>query len=153
MSIQENKDLAKRYMQEVYVNGNLDFVDECVDCHMEEHEDFGDQKPAGLNGIKELVRVFRAAFPDINVTIEDEVAEGDKVFFRASWEGTHAGMFAGLPPTGKRIYFSSMDEIRVRNGKIVEHWGVTDTTALMAQLGAISMPAEYPGGSSLYLDG
>ncbi|MFA6000912.1 MAG: ester cyclase [Thermoleophilia bacterium] len=153
MSIDENKALAHRYLEEVYGKGNLDIVDECLDRDVEDHEEFGDQKPAGLVGIKELVMAFRAAFPDINVTIEDLVAEGDRVFIRANWEGTHKGEFMGISPTGKRIFFSSMDEIRISDGKIKEHWGITDTIALATQLGAISMEDEYPGGSSLYLDG
>ena len=153
MSMEENKALAHRYLEEVYAKGNLDVVDECLDSDIQDHEEFGDQKPAGLVGIKELVRAFRAAFPDISVTIEDLVAEGDRVFIRSNWEGTHKGEFMGISPTGKHIYFSSMDEIRISSGKIKEHWGITDTMYLATQLGAVSMPAEYPGESSLYLDG
>lgn len=153
MSSETNKDIARRYLEEVYGKGDLDLVDELLDSGIQDHEDFGDQKPAGRTGIKELVKVFRTAFPDIRVSIEDMVAEGDKVFLRCSWEGTHKSEFAGIEPTGKHITFDSMDEIRFSDGVIQEHWGVTDTMGLLAQLGAIGQHVEYPGGSSLYLDG
>lgn len=153
MSIEDNKALARRYLEEVYSKGNLEVIDECLDRDIQDHEEFGDQMPAGLVGVRELVKAFRAAFPDISVTIDDLVAEDDRVFIRASWVGTHKGEFMGISPTGKRIYFSSMDEIRVGDGMIKEHWGITDTISLVMQLGAVSIPDEYPGGSSLYLDG
>jgi steroid delta-isomerase-like uncharacterized protein len=153
MSAAANKDLARRYIEEVYSKGNLDIIDNLLDVDIQEHEEFGDQKPAGRVGIKELVKTLRQAFPDIRVTIEDVVAEGDRVFIRASWEGTHQGEFMGIGPTGKHIFFTSMDAIRFSDGKIKEHWGITDTMGLMMQLGAIGAHVEYPGGSSLYLDG
>ncbi|MBI5869957.1 MAG: ester cyclase [Actinobacteria bacterium] len=153
MSSEANKDTARRYLEEVYGNGNLELVDELLDSGIQDHEDFGDQKPAGRTGIKELVKVFRTAFPDIRVSIEDMVAEGEKVFMRCRWEGTHQNEFAGIEATGKHIYFDSMDEIRFNDGVIQEHWGVTDTMGLLAQLGGIEPHVEYPGGSSLYLDG
>ncbi|MFA5802834.1 MAG: ester cyclase [Thermoleophilia bacterium] len=127
MSIEDNKVLARRYLEEVYSRGNLEVIDECLDRDIQDHEEFGDQMPAGLVGVRELVKAFRAAFPDISVTIDDLVAEGDRVFIRASWVGTHKGEFMGISPTGKRIYFSSMDEIRVGDDRIKEHWRITDT--------------------------
>lgn len=153
MTAEANKDIARRYLEEVYGKGNLELVDELLDSGIQDHEDFGDQKPAGRTGIKELVKVFRTAFPDIRVSIEDMVAEGDRVFMRCRWEGTHQSEFAGIEATGKQIYFDSMDEIRFSDGVIREHWGVTDTMGLLAQLGGIEPHVEYPGGSSLYLDG
>jgi len=153
MSAEANKETARRYLEEVYGQGNLDLIDELLDPTIEDHEDFGDQKPAGKTGIKELVKAFRAAFPDIRVSIEDMVAEGDRVCVRCSWVGTHQGEFAGIAATGKQIHFTSMDEIRFNDGVIQEHWGITDTMSLLTQLDAIGPHVEYPGGSSLYLDG
>lgn len=153
MSADANKDIARRYLEEVYGKGNLELVDELLDAGIQDHEDFGDQKPAGRTGIRELVKAFRSAFPDISVSIEDMASEEDKVFMRCRWEGTHRGEFAGVEATGKPVSFTSMDEIRVSDGVIQEHWGVTDTVGLLSQLGAIEPHVEYPGGSSLYLDG
>lgn len=101
---------------EVYARGNLGLIDELIDVDIQEHEDIGDQKPAGRNGLKDLVEV-------------------------------------GIEPSGRRIFFTSMDEIRFEDGKIKEHWGVSDTMGLMLQLGGLGAHVEYPGGSSLYLDG
>lgn len=153
MSAETNKDIARRYLDEVYGKGNLDLVDELIANDVLDHEEFGDQKPAGRTGIKELVRAFRTAFPDISVSIQDMVAEGDRIFMRSTWEGTHQNEFAGIEATGKHISFDSMDEILFKDGLIHEHWGITDTVGLLAQLGAIGQHVEYPGGSSLYLDG
>jgi len=153
MAVATNKDLARRYLEEVYANGNLDVVDELLDEDIQDHEDFGDQKPAGRTGIKELVKAFRTAFPDISLSIDDAVAEGDRVFLRCTWQGTHQSRFMGVEATGKHIFFTSMDEIRFSGGTIKEHWGITDTLSLMTQLGVIEPLVEYPGGSSLYLDG
>lgn len=153
MAAEENKALARRYMEEVYAKGNLDVVDELLAEDIQDHEEFVDQKPAGRAGIKELVRAFRKAFPDISVTIDDLAAEGDRVFIRCSWEGTHQGELMGIEASGKRVFFTSMDEIRFGDARIKEHWGVTDSMGLMMQLGAIPASIEYPGGSSIYLDG
>jgi len=153
MSVEENKAHARRYLEEAFAKGNLEIIDELLDIDVQEHEEIVDQKPAGRSGIKELVRAFRVAFPDISVTIEDVVAEGDRVFLRASWEGTHERDFMGVEATGKRIYFTSIDELRFDGGKIKEHWGVTDTMGVMMQLGGLQPHVEYPGSSSLYLDG
>lgn len=81
------------------------------------------------------------------------MAEGHRVFMRSSWTGTQKGEFMGIEPSGRRIFFTSMDEIRFEDGKIKEHWGVSDTMGLMLQLGRLGAHVEYPGGSSLYLDG
>ena len=81
------------------------------------------------------------------------LAEGDRVFSRCSWEGTQQGELMGIEPSGKHVFFTSMDEIRFSDGRIEEHWGVTDSMGLMMQLAAIPAPIEYPGGSSIYLDG
>ena len=84
--------------------------------------------------------MLRSAFPDLNATIEDMVAEGDKVAIRITWKGTQKGDFMGVPPTGKSVSFGVMDIVRVAEGKCVEHWGETDFMGLMQQLGAIPAP-------------
>ena len=95
---------------------------------------------AGKRGIVEAVSAFRSAFPDLNVTIEDEFAEGDRIFLRTTWRGTHRGEFMGIGATGRSVSFESMDEIRMADGKLKEHWGVTNTLSLLMQLGALKMP-------------
>jgi predicted ester cyclase len=89
-----------------------------------------------------LTAGLRSAFPDFKATIEDIVAEGDKVVVRQTFSGTHKGEFMGVPPTGKSISIGVIDIIRVDGGKFVEHWGQMDTTGMIQQLGAIPGPGQ-----------
>jgi steroid delta-isomerase-like uncharacterized protein len=88
----------------------------------------------GPDGVKAHIRALRAAFPDLQVTIDDIVAESDLVAVRATWRGTHQGEFRGVPPIGRKITFSGMVFWRVAGGMIRERWGLIDTVALMRQL-------------------
>ena len=84
--------------------------------------------------------MFSAAFSDTRTTIEDQVAEGDKVVTRITWRGVHSGNFQGLPPTGKEIVMAGTVVQRIKDGKIVEHWPVFDEMNMMQQLGLIPPP-------------
>ncbi len=97
--------------------------------------------PAGPTGVKLFFTMIYSAFPDLQVTMEDIVAEGDKVVTRSTLRATHAGTFTGIPPTGKQIAFSVIDILRIADGKIAEHWGLTDQLALLQQLGVVPPPS------------
>ena len=84
-----------------------------------------------------MTMMFRTAFPDFNVSIDDMIAEGDKIVARTTWKGTQKGEFMGIPSSGKRVSFSVIDIIRISGGKFVEHWGLMDNSAMMQQLGAV----------------
>jgi predicted ester cyclase len=86
--------------------------------------------------------MFRSAFPDLHVEIEDVVAEGDTVATRVTMTATHRGAFLGVAPTGRRVRYEGMDILRFREGKMVEHWTVTDDLGLMQQLGVV--PSSEP---------
>jgi predicted ester cyclase len=101
-----------------------------------EHQ-FGVHKT--LDGFKQDIQYLRTAFPDLHLTIDDMVADGDKVWIRMTARGTNQGPLVG-PPTGKAMSITVMDECRFENGKIVEHWGVPDRFAQMAQLGLLPQP-------------
>ena len=88
----------------------------------------------GPNGVKAHIKALRTAFPDLSVTIEDMVAEGDLVAVRGTWRGTHQGEFRGVPAIGRRIEFGGMVFWRVGGGQIRERWGLIDLPALMRQL-------------------
>jgi steroid delta-isomerase-like uncharacterized protein len=77
------------------------------------------------------------AFPDVKATVEDLMADGDKVVARVSYRGTHQGAFRGIPPTGKQIAVTGINIFRIANGKLVEHWGLTDRLAVLQQLGVV----------------
>lgn len=84
--------------------------------------------------------MIRAAFPDLHVTVEDMVAEGDKVVARVTMSGTHKGEFMGIAPTGKQITVGIIEILRIAGGKVVEHWNVVDSLGMMQQLGAVPAP-------------
>ena len=96
--------------------------------------------PSGAEAVRAFFSRLFAGFPDVQTTILDTIAEGDKVVVRASTEGTHTGPFLGIPPTGKHAKWSFIDIHRIQDGKIVEHWVETDQMRLMQQLGLVPPP-------------
>jgi steroid delta-isomerase-like uncharacterized protein len=129
-------------MEEVFNRGNISLVDELFAPDFVEHEELPPGIPPGREAVKQLPTMFRSAFPDFKVTIDDVIAEGDKVVVRSTWSGTHKGEFMGIPPTGKSVSFGVFDTIRIAGGKFVEHWGQMDTIGMMQQLGVIPAPGE-----------
>jgi predicted ester cyclase len=91
--------------------------------------------------------MFREAFPDSYFTVEDMVAEGDKVATRKTFHGTHRGEFLAIPPTGQQISIGLIDIVRVADGKVVEHWSIADNLGMMRQLGVIPVPGEVEEAS------
>ncbi|UCC88427.1 MAG: ester cyclase [Anaerolineales bacterium] len=142
MSAEQNKALFRRVMDEVFVGGNTSLIDELFAPNFVEHEELPPGIPAGAEGVKQLSSMFLSAFPDFKATIEDLIAEGDKVVARATWSGTHQGEFMGIPPTGKRISIQVIDIVRFAGGKFVEHWGQMDNMTMMQQLGVMPGPGE-----------
>ena len=134
-----NKATVRRFVQELFVNGNLAIVDELVG------DDFVDHTPPpglppGKAGLKQMATMFRAAFPDLAIGDTDLVAEGDKVVMRQVTTGTHRGDFMGISATGRTITVNEIHIVRLSGGKIVEHWGVEDNLAMMQQLGVVEGP-------------
>ena len=136
MSTEENKALARR-MVEAWNRGDLAALDDLIAPDYVFHDPADPAMPPGPRGAKEMVAAFRAAFPDLRLTIEDEIAEGAMVVQRLTATGTHNGPFAGVPPTGKPVTMSSIEVLRVERGKIAEHWDEFDMVGLLRQLGAL----------------
>jgi predicted ester cyclase len=90
----------------------------------------------GLESHKTIVALFRSSFPDMHWTVEDVVAEGDRVVARTTMRGTHRGEFFGLAPTGRPVVYPGIHVLRLADGKVAEHWGSNDDLGLMRQLGA-----------------
>ena len=134
---EQNKELARRFYDEVLNTGDVERVSDLCTEDVVDHE-APPEWPAGIEGVKAFVRTFRAAFPDLRVTIEDMLADGDRVAARVRMTGTHQGDFMGVPASGSRVEFETIDIIRIADGKAAEHWGVTDNMALMQQIGAIA---------------
>jgi steroid delta-isomerase-like uncharacterized protein len=140
MPTEQNKALVRQLVEELFNRGNLSLVDEVFAADFAEREELPPGVPEGREGVKQLTAMMRGAFPDFEATIEDMIAEGDKVVIRQTWSGTHQGEFMGIPATGKRVSFGVFDIMRLEGGKFVEHWGQMDSMGLMQQLGAGAAP-------------
>jgi steroid delta-isomerase-like uncharacterized protein len=140
MSTEENKALIRHLVEETNKH-NVNKADEMFAPDVVGH--FPGLPPVqGLDACKQLVSGMLTAFPDLQLTVEDLIAEGDKVVFRETWRGTHQGAFQGIPPTGKQVTFTGMAICRIVGGKIAEEWAVHDDLGLLQQLGAIPQMAQ-----------
>jgi steroid delta-isomerase-like uncharacterized protein len=139
MSSEESKVIVRRFWG-VWEEGNIDLVDELLAPDYVNHSPATPDQPTDPEGIKAVVGMFRGAMPDLRVIIEDMIAEGDKVVVRYTIEGTHERELFGVPPTGERLSIKSISVERVSDGKIREHWRITDSLDMMQQLGVIPVP-------------
>ena len=134
----EGTGLIKRFYEDVIGNGNLALIDELTTDDIVDHEEGLPGQPSGREGVKFFVNAMREAFPDVRLkSIEPMMTDGNLEAARTIVAGTHEGELMGVAATGKSVEFESIDIIRVEDGKVAEHWGVTDTLSLMQQLGAI----------------
>jgi predicted ester cyclase len=140
MSAQQNKEKALRFLEEGFGQGNLEVVDEVLDADFVCYDPNSESGVVrGANTIKEEIEWFRNAVPDLTYTVEDQVAEGDKVVSRYTAKGTHQGEFFGVAPTGERIEMSGIqiDRFDEESGKMVEEWPEYDLLGAMKQMGAV----------------
>jgi steroid delta-isomerase-like uncharacterized protein len=138
--MEQNKDVARRFYEVVLNEGNVSVLDDLAVADYEEHDPLPGQG-TGRQGIKERVTMVHDAFGQ-RFTIEDMVAEGDKVVVRWTGSGTHEGTFMGIPPTGKSFTIAGIDVYRLEDGRLAEHWHVVDQLALLQQLGVLPQPQE-----------
>lgn len=137
MSTEDNKELDRRFYEEVINWGNMAVVDELTSPNYVAHDPGFPQPVRGPEGLKQYFLVFRSAFPDVHMTIEGMIAEGDTVVVRQTARGTHQGNLMGMPPTGKQVMVTGMTMNRIANGKFVESWVNADNLGLLQQLGVI----------------
>ena len=135
MSVEANKAIVRRFVEDVLAGGDFAVLAElttpdCVECTALPGQ------PPGEGTVARYMVLWRAAFPDLQIIIEDMIAEGDRVAVRSTVCGTHQGDFLGLPPTDRRVAVVAMELYRLVAGQIVERWAVVDTLALLRQLGA-----------------
>jgi predicted ester cyclase len=138
-STEANKTLVRQSLEEMFNQGNVAAVDKYVAADYVEHQTMPGIPP-GREGLKQVITTLRQAFPDMHITIDDVIAEGDKVVVRSSLQGTQKGAFMGIAPTGKTVTMTGIDILRLQNGIAVEHWGNEDDLGMMQQLGAIPPP-------------
>ncbi len=137
MSLEENKVIVRRFI-EAYNERNLDLFDDLVAPEYVDHSN----QIQGVEALKQLMKVGKPAFPDWHETIEDIIAEGDKVWVLLTYTATHTGEFRGLAPTGKKITTIGLMIYRIVNGKLVEGWDLSDYLALLKQIGAVEYTEE-----------
>jgi steroid delta-isomerase-like uncharacterized protein len=141
MSTEENKALVRRFVDEAQSRGNVDAIDELCSPEFVNHS-APPGVPSNREGIKQVTAMFRQAFPDSYFTVEDMVAEGDKVATRKTFHGTHQGEFMGISPTGHQVSIGLIDIVRIADGKVVEHLSMGDNLGMMQQLGVIPTPEQ-----------
>lgn len=134
----ENKAIGRRLIDAVNA-GNMTAIDEVFSPSYVERNPFPGVTP-DRDGLKKSLTEFRVAFPDFRYTVEDEITAGDKLVHRLSAKGTQKGEFQGLPATGKLATWSEIHVARIANGKVVEHWGITDQLGMLQQLGLVPDP-------------
>lgn len=139
MTPADNQAIFRRVIEEGFGQGNLAVLHELMATDFIEHE-AGPGEGRGLEGVKAIVTMLHTAFPDVRATIEEMSADGDKLWARVTFHGTHTGDLLGMPPTGKHVRVEAIDLCRFAAGKLVEHWGVFDRMGMMEQVGAIPRP-------------
>jgi steroid delta-isomerase-like uncharacterized protein len=147
VSAEENKALVRRSFEEVFNQGNLDAVEEIFAPDYVLHDPTSPEEIRGTEGMRQYVSMYRTAFPDLQQTIEDEIAEGEKVATRLTGRGTHQGELIGIPPTGNRVEAVGIVINRMSGGKIAESWANYDALGMMQQIGAVPAPAEQPSST------
>jgi steroid delta-isomerase-like uncharacterized protein len=129
--------IARRYFEEVWNQGRLEVLDELLSPTYINHTPSVGNPAPGPGGLKPIVTAIRQAFPDLHYTIEDVIVGRECVVIRTTMTGTHDGDLFGIPATHRKIRVMQIQIERVRDGRIVEHWRVTDELTLMRQLGVV----------------
>jgi steroid delta-isomerase-like uncharacterized protein len=138
MSTEQNKTMVRRVFEEGINNNDPTVFDQVIGPSYVNHD-----MPApapGIEGFKQVIAAFIAAFPDMRVAVEDVLADGDRVASRGEMTGTHRGAFMGIPATGKQVRVAYQDIWRVADGKLVENWVRLDMLGMMQQLGVAPTP-------------
>ena len=139
----DNKDVIRRFIEEVLNQGRFEQLDELVQEDFVELDLLPGQSP-GREGLQEVIRQMRGAFPDMHWVIEETIGEDDKVCTRFTWTGTHRGPFMGVPATGRRVTVKGVVIDRLHSGKMADSRILMDTLGLMQQLGVVPQAERTP---------
>jgi steroid delta-isomerase-like uncharacterized protein len=140
MSTEENKAIVRRVNDEVWSEGHLDVIDELIADDFVATVVGAPEQIRGPQGFREFVGLYRKAFPDLRITIDEEFAEGETVVTRWTATGTNEGELMGIPATGKQATTAGVNINRISGGKLVEGWGLFDQLGLLQQIGAVPTP-------------
>ena len=133
--LEENKEAYRRFIETAFNEGNLDQLDELLTADYK-YQDAPPGVPPGKEAIRQVVKMFRAAFPDLKITFEDQIAERDMVCSRTIMTGTHRGEIFGMEPTGNSVKMAGLTLVRIAGGRVAESWVKNDVQTLMKQLNA-----------------
>jgi steroid delta-isomerase-like uncharacterized protein len=141
MSTEENKVRVSRLYEEIFNHKKLAVVDDCFAPNVIDHS-LPPGAPSGIEGVRQTIAMFLAAFPDLHLTLEDMIAEGDKVMARWTLRGTHQGASLGMPTTGKQVTMPGISILRFDDGKAAETWVIFDQLGMLQQLGLAPVPVQ-----------
>lgn len=136
MTLEEMKAFVRRHDEDVINRNDLSVLETDISPDYIDHAALPGFSP-GPAGAKAMLSMIHGAFTDLHATIEDTIAEGDKVAVRKSWTGTHEGAFMGIAPTGKRVKFEGIVIWRIEKGQLIERWASIDRLGIMEQLGVL----------------
>lgn len=134
---EQNKAIVRRYLEDVFAGGDLDVIAQLFDPNYVEHDPASDEEIRGHDGVRRDLSIYQSALSDLEITVDDQVAEGDRVATRATMRATHVEELLGVPPTGNRVRVTGIVLHRVSGGKLVEGWWNWDTLGLLQQIGGI----------------
>jgi steroid delta-isomerase-like uncharacterized protein len=143
MSTEDNKVIMRRFYEEVMNQNNLAVIDDFLAPNFVNHSALQlGMQGGGIEEVKQYLSMILTTFPDLHYTVEDMIAEGDKVIARLTVSGTQQGAFLGIPPTGKHATVTDIEIVRIANGKFVEIWVQVDFLGLLQQLGVVPAPGQ-----------
>jgi len=138
VSVEDNKKLIRKYIKEVINTGNISEIEKFISSkYTEIHE--GRRHPVGIEGAKEHIIGVRQTYPDLKLTVDKQIAEGDWVATCITARGTHKGSWLGIKPTGKQVSYTGVNIEKVENGKITEHGGAANLLLQLLEIGAIKV--------------
>jgi steroid delta-isomerase-like uncharacterized protein len=138
MSIEQNKSIVRRWVEEGWNKGNLALIDQLFAPNFVQHEP-PPETVTNREALRPYVSAYLSAFPDLRFSIDDLIAEGDKVVWRFTAKGTNNGPLMGMPPSGKNCIITGQIILRLENSRMVEAWLNLDALGMMQQLGVIQM--------------
>jgi steroid delta-isomerase-like uncharacterized protein len=139
--VKDNKAIIRRGFEELFSQGHLNVADEVFADNYVGHDPNLPKDLRGPEEFKQFVRMYRTAFPDLKITVDDQFAEGDKVVTRFTARGTHKGELMGIAPTNKKVTLTGISIDRMSNGKSIESWTNYDMLGMLQQMGIVQAPA------------
>ena len=142
MTIKDNKEIIRKYIEEVINTGNIIEIEKFISSNYAEIIE-GKRHIVGIEGAKEHLIGVRQTYPDLKLTVDKQIAEGDWVATCITARGTHKGSWLGIKPTGKQVTFTGVNIEKVENGKITEHGGAANLLVQFLEIGAIKAVGEF----------